>query len=92
MNTNSDDAQYDQALADSLRGFKNEARPRVSFQELSRRTGIPQRSLEHALAGDRAIKARVLHNICKALGIEAGAVLARAEMLMEERSNRSDGV
>lgn len=88
----SEDTQYDQALADALRGYKNEARPRVSFKELSRRTGIPTRTLEHALGGTRTIRVQLLHRVCKALDIEAGAVLARAEMLAEERRNRGDGI
>ena len=65
------------ALADTLRAEMGVAR--ISLRDLSKRSGVPERTLSRLVSGERTIDVTQLDGIAKALGLSSLQLLEMAE-------------
>lgn len=67
----------DTAIAAQLRGAA--AARNVSRVEITKRTGIPDRTLARYMKGERAVSVAQLRDLCRAIGVDMGDLIDAAE-------------
>lgn len=77
MDHNSDDAAYNKAVADILRGRKEDMG--ISFDALADASGLPRATVARLLYGSRDIKIYALRRLASVLELDVGKVLDEAD-------------